>query len=59
LAVESPYQQMNGVLQRMLGLEQSVASLEQMTRTMAEAVEGFWAVAKLQSRQREPSKSWC
>ena len=26
LAVESPYQQMNGVLQRMLGLEQSVAS---------------------------------
>jgi hypothetical protein len=43
LAVESPYQQMNGVLQRMLGLKQSVASLEQMTRTMAEAVEGFWA----------------
>jgi len=27
----------------MLGLKQSVASLEQMTRTMAEAVEGFWA----------------
>jgi hypothetical protein len=43
LAVESPYQQFNGVLRRMLGLEQSVASLEQMTRTMAEAVEGFWA----------------
>jgi hypothetical protein len=42
LAVESPYQQFNGVLQRMLGLEQSVASLEQMTRTMAEAVEGCW-----------------
>lgn len=43
LAVESPYQQVNGVLQRMLGLKQSVASLEQMTRTMTEAVEGFWA----------------
>ena len=43
LAVESPYQQVAGVLRRMLGLEQSVASLEQMTRTMAEAVEGFWA----------------
>ncbi len=43
LAVESPYQQFNDVLQRMLGLEQSVASLEQMTRTMAEAVERFWA----------------
>jgi hypothetical protein len=42
LAVESPYQQVKGVLQRMLGLEQSVASLEQMTRTMAETVEGFW-----------------
>ena len=43
LAVESPYQQVKGVLQRMLGLKQSVASLEQMTRTMAEVVEGFWA----------------
>jgi hypothetical protein len=43
LAVENPYQQVNGVLQRMLGLEQSVASLEPMTRTMAEAVEGYWA----------------
>jgi hypothetical protein len=43
LAVESPYQQVKGVLERMLGLKQSVASLEQMTRTMAEAAEGFWA----------------
>jgi DNA-binding transcriptional ArsR family regulator len=43
LAVETPYQQVNGVLQRMLGLKQSVASLEQMTRTLAEAVEGYWA----------------
>jgi hypothetical protein len=43
LAVESPYQQVNSVLQRMLGLKQSVASLEHMTRTMAEAVEGYWA----------------
>jgi hypothetical protein len=41
LAVESPYQQVEGVLQRMLGLKPSVASLEQMTRAMAEAVEGF------------------
>ena len=43
LAVENPYQQVNGVLQRILGIEQSVASLEQMTRTLAEAVEGCWA----------------
>jgi hypothetical protein len=43
LAVESPYQQVNGMMQRMVGLKQSVASLEPMTRTLAEAVEGFWA----------------
>jgi hypothetical protein len=43
LAVASPSQQFNGVRRRLLGLEQSVASLEQMTRTMAEAVEAFWA----------------
>jgi hypothetical protein len=42
LAVESPYQQVNSVLQRMVGLKQSVGSLEQMRRTLAEAVEGFW-----------------
>jgi hypothetical protein len=30
LAVESPYQRVTGVLQRLLGLEQSVASLEQI-----------------------------
>jgi hypothetical protein len=43
VAVENPYPQVNGVLQRRLGLEQSVASLEPMTRTLAEAVEGYWA----------------
>lgn len=42
LAVETPYQQVNQVLGRILGLEQSVASLEQMSRSMAQAVEGFW-----------------
>ena len=43
VAVENPYPQVNGVLQRRLGLEQSVASLEPMPRTLAEAVEGYWA----------------
>jgi hypothetical protein len=41
LAVDGPYQPINGVLQRMWGLEQSVASLEPMTRTRGEAIEGF------------------
>lgn len=34
--MEGPSQQVDGVLQRMLGLEQSVASLEPMTRTLTE-----------------------
>jgi hypothetical protein len=41
LAVELPYQQVNGVLERWLGLKQSVASLEQMSRELASAAEAF------------------
>ena len=41
LAVETPYGQVNAVLGRILGLEQSVASLEAMTRTLAGAVDGY------------------
>jgi hypothetical protein len=43
LAVETPYGQVNAVLGRILGLEQSVASLEAMTRTLAGAVDGYEA----------------
>lgn len=43
LAVEMPYGQVNAVLEPMLGLKQSVASLEQTSRTLAAQVEGFWA----------------
>jgi len=43
LVVENPYQQVNQVLSRILGLEQSVASLEQMTRTVATAVDDYRA----------------
>jgi len=43
LVVENPYQQVNHVLSRILGLEQSVASLEQMTHTLAAAVDDFRA----------------
>jgi len=43
LVVENPYQQVNHVLSRILGLEQSVASLEQMTHTLATAVDDFRA----------------
>jgi len=43
LVVENPYQQVNQILSRLLGVEQSVASLEQMTHTLATAVDDFRA----------------
>jgi hypothetical protein len=43
LVVEAPYDQVNAVLVRILGLKQSVASLEAMTRTLAGAVDGYEA----------------
>jgi hypothetical protein len=43
LVVETPYQQVNQMLSRLLGVEQSVASLEQMTHTLATAVDDFRA----------------
>jgi len=43
LVVEAPYGQVNAVLARMLGLKQSVAGLETMTRTLAGAVAGHEA----------------
>jgi hypothetical protein len=43
LAVEMPSGQINAVLEPRLGLTQSVAPLEQASRTLAAQVEGFWA----------------
>ena len=43
LVVEHPYGQVDAVLGRILGLKQSVASLETMTRTLAGAVAGYEA----------------
>jgi hypothetical protein len=43
LVVENPYGQVDAVLGRILGLKQSVASLEAMTRTLAGAVAGYEA----------------
>ena len=43
LVVENPYGQVDAVLERILGLKQSVASLETMTRTLAGAVAGYEA----------------
>jgi hypothetical protein len=43
LVVENPYGQVDVVLERILGLKQSVASLETMTRTLAGAVAGYEA----------------
>jgi hypothetical protein len=42
LAVEMPYGQVSAVLEPILGLRQSVASLEQTNRTLAAQVEAFW-----------------
>ena len=43
LAVENPYGQVNTVLARILGVKQSVASLEAMPRTLAGAVASYEA----------------
>jgi hypothetical protein len=43
LVVENPYAQVAAVLECILGLQQSVASLETMTRTLAGAVAGYVA----------------
>jgi hypothetical protein len=43
LVVEMPYGQVNTVREPMLGLNQSVANLETMSRRLAGQVEGFWA----------------
>ncbi len=43
LAVENPYGQLNAVVARILGLKQSVASLEAMTATLGGAVAGYEA----------------
>ncbi len=68
LVVENPYGQVNAVLGRILGLKQSVASLETMTRTLAGAVAGHEATrppvaARSRTRRREtttaPAGSRC
>ena len=43
LVVENPYAQVDAVLKRILGFNQSVASLETMTRTLVGAVAGYEA----------------
>ena len=43
LVVENPYAQVDAVLERILGFNPSVASLEMMTRTLAGAVAGYEA----------------
>jgi hypothetical protein len=43
LAVENPYNKVNDVLEKVLGVSQSVDSLERMNRQMAETVSSFQA----------------
>ena len=42
LAVEHPYHQVNEVIARILGLNQSVASLERINQHLSNSVDGFW-----------------
>jgi hypothetical protein len=43
LAVETPYAQVTSTLSKILGLEQSVHSLERSNRQLAKGVPAFWA----------------
>ncbi len=43
LAVDEPFADVNEVIRKILGLRQSVNSLERTKRKMSEAVEPFWA----------------
>jgi hypothetical protein len=43
LAVDEPFAQVNEVIRKILGLRQSVNSLERTNRKMSESVEPFWA----------------
>ncbi len=42
LAVETPYAEVNSILQRILGLSVSVQSLERTNRSLAHSVESYW-----------------
>jgi len=53
LAVENPYNQVNEVVDKILGLSQSVDSLERMNRGMAEAVEPFQEAKPIPPKEEE------
>jgi len=53
LAVETPYNKVNEVLCRILGVSQSVDSLERMNRGMAEAVEPFREAQPVPPKEEE------
>ena len=42
LAVDEPFARVNEVIQKILGFDQSVNSLERMNRKMSETVKAFW-----------------
>jgi hypothetical protein len=42
LAVETPYTEVNAILQRILGLSVSVQSLERTNRSLGQSVESYW-----------------
>ncbi|MEG3930520.1 MULTISPECIES: hypothetical protein [unclassified Microcoleus] len=53
LAVETPYNQVNETLEKILGLSQSTDSLERMTRQMAADVASFWETKPIPSPAEE------
>jgi len=53
LVVESPYAEVNSTLTRILGLSQSVRSLERSNRQLAAAVPAFWAAQPVPSAAAE------
>lgn len=53
LAVETPYNKVNDVLEMILGFSQSVDSLERMNRGMAESVASFQQAKPIPPREEE------
>lgn len=53
LAVESPFAKVNETVERILGLSQSVDSVERVNRKMSQSVEAFWEALPVPPRAEE------
>jgi hypothetical protein len=59
LSVEMPYAKVNATLAKILGLTQSVNSLERTNRKMAEAVSAFWCAQSVPPAEEEAAVMVC